>query len=132
MLHKKCIVVYLLLFLALINTFRTSAQVSLQTGSAVFSLPIFDWQDNQSRLKSTVALSYSSGNGLRVDDLASNVGQGWNLIAGGVISRLQVGEPDDQPAYGGTSSPNYGGGNDQDKTKFPAGYLYPPYPDLQG
>lgn len=98
------------------------AQVSLQTGSAVFSLSMFDWQDNQSRLASTVALSYSSGSGLKVNDMASNVGQGWSLIAGGVITRMQVGEPDDQPAYAGT--PQYGNGSDQDITKYPAGYLY--------
>ncbi|HEU5364234.1 MAG TPA: hypothetical protein VFU62_01820, partial [Hanamia sp.] len=93
------------------------AQVNLQTGSAVFSLPLFNWQDDKSHLTAGVALAYNSGNGLKVNDIASNIGQGWNLIAGGVITRMQVGEPDDQPAYNGN-------GSDQDVTRYPAGYLY--------
>jgi YD repeat-containing protein len=93
------------------------AQVNLQTGSATFSLPMFNWQDDKSRLKLDVALSYNSGNGLRVNDVASNVGQGWNMVAGGVITRMQVGEPDDQKAYDGN-------GKETDITKYPNGYLY--------
>jgi len=96
---------------------RLMGQVNLQTGSATYGLPMFNWKDDQSRLSSAVALNYSSGNGLKVNEVASNVGQGWNLIAGGVITRMQVGEPDDQMPY-------YGNGTDQDTTKYPAGYLY--------
>jgi len=95
---------------------RAYAQVNLQTGSATFSLPMFNWQDDKSRLNSIVALSYNSGNGLKVNDVASNVGQGWNLVAGGVITRMQVGEPDDQVAYGLTDP--------TDVTKYPSGILY--------
>ena len=109
-------------FLLLI-ALKPLAQVSLQTGSAVFSLPMFNWQDDKSRLNSVVAIDYNSGNGLKVNDIASNVGQGWNLVAGGVITRMQVGEPDDQPAYSGIY-PQYGNGSDQDITKYPAGFLY--------
>lgn len=92
------------------------AQVNLQTGSATFSLPMFNWQDNKSRLNVAVALSYSSGNGLKVNEVASNVGQGWNLIAGGVISRMQVGEPDDQQAFGNAT--------EHDIRKYPDGFLH--------
>lgn len=49
------------------------AQVNLQTGSATFSLPMFSWQDDKSRLNSAVAISYNSGSGLKVDEVASNV-----------------------------------------------------------
>jgi hypothetical protein len=100
---------------------KPHAQVNLQTGSAVFSLPMFNWQDNKSRLNSTVALSYNSGNGLKVTDVASNVGTGWNLVAGGVITRLQVGEPDDQYPYEGS-----GDHSEKDLTKYPSGILYVP------
>jgi hypothetical protein len=93
-----------------------NAQVNLQTGSATFSLPMFNWQDNKSRLTSVVELSYNSGNGLKVDDVASNEGQGWNLLAGGVISRMPVDLPDDQIRY---DVPN-----DQ-LGRFPGGILYP-------
>ena len=107
--------------LILLSFLKSHAQVSLQNGTAVFSLPMFNWQDDKSRLTSVVALSYSSGNGLKANDVASNVGQGWNLSAGGVIARMQVGEPDDQPEYH-QANPN--GEQDDDLTKYPAGYLY--------
>lgn len=96
---------------------RSNGQVNLPTGSASFSVPMFSWQDDKSRLNSIVALNYVSGNGLRVNDLASNVGQGWSLLAGGVINRIQNGEPDDQPAYEGN-------GSETDIRKYPAGFLY--------
>jgi len=85
---------------------------------------MFDWQDDKSRLHSIVALSYSSNSGLKVNDVASNVGQGWNLIAGGIITRMQVGEPDDQQAFG-NSDPT-------DLNKYPAGILYAPFAPANG
>src|SRR5690349_2614696 len=88
----------LIIFVSLPIINSSYGQVNLQTGSATFSLPMFNWQEDKSRLSSIVALNYSSGNGLRVNDVASNVGQGWNLLAGGVITRIQAGEPDDQRA----------------------------------
>lgn len=110
-----------------LSLIKVDGQVNLQTGSAVFSLPMFNWQDDKSRLTSVVALSYNSGNGLRVNDVASNVGQGWNLIEGGVISRIQVGEPDDQQAYSGSY-----GGLDWDITKYPAGILHASFAPTEG
>ncbi|MDB5199271.1 MAG: repeat protein [Chitinophagaceae bacterium] len=103
------------ILLILITGLKISAQVNLQSGSATFSLPMFNWQDDKSRLNSVVALNYNSGNGLKVNDVASNVGQGWNLLAGGVITRIQAGEPDDQIARAGAVN---------DISKYPPGYLY--------
>src|SRR3954462_4900554 len=91
----------LLFYISLFNTSDVNGQVNLQTGSATFSLPMFNWQDDKSRLNSLIALNYSSGNGLKVNEVASNVGQGWNLLAGGVITRIQAGEPDDQKPRAG-------------------------------
>jgi hypothetical protein len=85
----------------LIHLSKGDGQVNLQTGSANFSLPVFNWQDNKSRLATSISFAYNSGNGLKVNDVASNIGQGWSLAAGGVITRLQVGEPDDQNKYDG-------------------------------
>lgn len=100
-----------------------SGQVNLQTGGATFSLPMFTWQDDKSRLNSSIVLNYSSGNGLKVNDVSTNIGQGWNLTAGGVITRMQAGEPDDQkPRDGGT----------EDITKYPPGYLYDPLSAVSG
>lgn len=87
------------------------------SGSAEFNLPVFSWQDNKSRLKLDVSLNYSSGNGLKVNEIASNTGQGWSLITGGVIARLQAGEPDDQIASNENS--NY-----RDLTKYPNGFMH--------
>lgn len=108
---------YLLFFVLLFSIHRASGQVQLQNGSATFSVPMFQWKDDKSNLFLSVGMNYNSGNGLRVNDIASNVGQGWNLISGGVISRMQVGEPDDQ-------YPNNGNGTPEDIKKYPAGYLY--------
>jgi hypothetical protein len=101
--------------LLIVGHCRSFAQVNIQTGSATFSLPMFNWQDDKSRLSLAVGLSYNSGNGLKTNDVASNVGQGWNLLAGGSITRLQVGEPDDQFLRNGPYD---------DQNKYPAGYLY--------
>ncbi|MFC4231514.1 DUF5977 domain-containing protein [Parasediminibacterium paludis] len=108
-------ILQILFFIVLCS--KVNSQVNLQTGSATYSLPMFNWKDDKSRLNSVVALNYNSGNGLKVNDVSSNIGQGWNLVAGGVITRMQVGEPDDQMR-------NDGNGTDQDLTKYPAGYLY--------
>lgn len=103
-------------FLLILFVSASMAQVNLQTGSATFSLPMFNWKDSKSRLFAGVALNYNSGNGLKVNDVASNVGQGWSIVAGGVITRLQVGEPDDQKKYGQAA--------ESDITKYPNGYLF--------
>src|SRR6266496_1059183 len=118
---------FFLLCLLTVVIVKAYAQVNLQTGSAVFSLPMFNWQDNKSRLNSVVALSYNSGNGLRANDVASNVGQGWSLVAGGVISRMQVGEPDDQYPFNGS-----GNQTEHDITKYPAGILFASIPAYNG
>ncbi|MBB1285929.1 hypothetical protein HRH25_16215 [Flavisolibacter sp. BT320] len=78
---------------------------------------MFNWQDHKSSLTAMVGLSYNSGNGLKVTDVASEVGQGWSLVAGGVITRMQVGEPDDQVQHGNGQSEKY-------LKKYPNGYLY--------
>jgi len=94
----------------------SQGQVNPQTGSATFDIPVFNWNDDRSRLNALVSMSYNSGNGLRVTDIAGNLGQGWNLLAGGSVVRLQNGEPDDQKPREGTGY--------SDLTKYPPGYLY--------
>jgi hypothetical protein len=91
-------------------------QVNSQTGSAVFNVPIYNYQDHKSRLSLPVSLGYSSGFGFKVDEVASEVGQGWGLSAGGKITRIQVGEPDDQ--LGRTATSTF------DLLAYPNGYLY--------
>lgn len=109
-----------LCLIALCFLIPTIGQVNLQSGSAVFDLPIYTFQDNKSRLKMPVLLTYNGGMGLRVDEVASDVGQGWGLMAGGKIVRVQIGEPDDQFPRGGEGANE----NPLATDKYPAGYLY--------
>lgn len=94
----KCIYFFVFLILGLAS-FGASAQVDLPTGRALFNIPIFSYSDGK-RLNFDISLNYTAGGGVRVNDLPTSVGLGWELAAGGVISRQTVGEPDDQ--FGGT------------------------------
>ena len=123
--HLICMKKLFIVLLALNSVLHLNAQVNLQTGTATFSLPIFNWQDDRSRLSSSIGLDYNSGNGLKVNEVSSNIGQGWSLMGGGVVTRMQVGEPDDQMA-------NEGDGTTGDINKYPAGYLYNPTDASQG
>jgi hypothetical protein len=72
------------------------SQVNVQGGSAQYDIPVFNFADGKSGLSHRVSISYTSGNGLKVNDLPSGVGQGWQLVCGGAVVRKQNGEPDDQ------------------------------------
>jgi hypothetical protein len=100
---------------ALLTVAGAYAQVNLQTGSAAYSIPLYQYADNKSRLILPVVLSYNSANGLKVNEVASSVGTGWQIQTGGLIARMQVGQPDDQIAKNGTW---------YDITRYPNGYLY--------
>jgi hypothetical protein len=70
--------------------------VSLNTGIPTIDIPIYTVSNNGLQLP--LSLSYHAG-GVKVQDVASNVGLGWVLNAGGVISRTVEGAPDDR--FGG-------------------------------
>ena len=59
-------------------------EIGRVSGTISHSLPLYTLSSYQ--LQVPVSLSYSS-NGLRVDEISSRVGTGWNLNAGGVITR---------------------------------------------
>lgn len=56
------------------------------------SLPLYTIQEGS--LSIPITLSYHGG-GIRVNEWASNMGLGWTLITGGVISRTIYGHPDE-------------------------------------
>lgn len=58
--------------------------VSLSTGTASFDVPIYEISAGS--LKVPVKLSYHSA-GVKANDIASPVGTGWSLLAGGAITR---------------------------------------------
>jgi hypothetical protein len=62
--------------------------VSYYTGIPQISIPIYTIQTGNIQLP--ISISYHAG-GVKVEDVASRVGLGWALNAGGVISRSVVG-----------------------------------------
>lgn len=58
--------------------------VSYYTGTPQIDIPL--WEVQLKDFKLPIALSYHAG-GIRVGEAASNVGLGWSLMAGGVITR---------------------------------------------
>ncbi|MEL7006100.1 MAG: hypothetical protein AAFN93_25735 [Bacteroidota bacterium] len=69
-----------------------STPVSYFSGLPQISIPFFNIQDRD--LSLDVGLSYHAG-GIRVEEIASREGLGWNLQAAGSISRSVRGIPDD-------------------------------------
>ncbi len=66
--------------------------VSHHTGVPDISIPIYTVQEGD--LSLPISLNYHAS-GIKVDDVASWIGLGWSLNAGGMISRSVVGAPDE-------------------------------------
>ncbi len=66
--------------------------VSTYTGIPNISIPLYEVQIGT--LKLPITISYHAG-GVKVEEIASSVGLGWSLNAGGVISRSVQGLPDE-------------------------------------
>lgn len=67
--------------------------VGLFTGTVNPSIPLYTYRTKN--LQVPISLSYNS-NGIKVDELGSNVGLGWSLNVGGVITRLVRDLPDEK------------------------------------
>lgn len=80
--------------------------VNLSTGIPGISIPFYEIKEGN--ISVPISLSYHAG-GNKVDEVASWVGLGWSLNAGGVVSRMQRGLPDNNdPSYSGIGFKNYG------------------------
>lgn len=64
------------------------------TGIPQVTIPIYQYTSKSNGLSLPISLDYHAG-GVRVDEVASNVGIGWALNAGGVVSRGVKGTPDE-------------------------------------
>jgi hypothetical protein len=95
---------------AAINKFG-NIPVGLSTGIPSVGVPVYEWSGQNFGINFKVSLDYHAG-GIKVDEVASSVGLGWALNAGGVISRTKRGIPDEFPTDGflNRSLPN----NDQE------------------
>jgi len=71
--------------------------VTLATGTPNVAIPIYEISSGT--LKMPISISYHAS-GIRVNDVASRVGLGWSLQAGGVITRAVKGLPDDDGGIG--------------------------------
>ncbi len=73
-------------------TKEVQENVDLYTGKLGVSLPIYTYKGTN--IEVPISLSYNAG-GHRVDDIAAWVGLGWNLNAGGSVTRVMHNLPDE-------------------------------------
>ena len=69
-------------------------QVNLFTGVPEISIPIYEIKVGE--LSIPISINYHSS-GIKVTDVASRAGLGWDLQAGGSITRKIMGKPDELP-----------------------------------
>ena len=71
---------------------HSQLSINKNTGSPSVAIPLFSLKGT--KLNTAVSLSYNS-TGLKVDEIASRVGMGWAINAGGVVTRTLRGVPDE-------------------------------------
>lgn len=77
----------------------TDNPVNLFTGQPNVSIPVYSFSNN-SGLRLNVSLEYIGGSGVQVNESPSILGMGWLLNAGGSITRIVRGMPDDMKDSG--------------------------------
>lgn len=78
-----------------------NTQISLFTGTPKINIPLFELKGNS--VSVPVSMSYNAG-GFKPNEMASWVGLGWSLNAGGVITRSVLGNPDNANNYFNTQN----------------------------
>lgn len=73
--------------------------VGQSTGIPQVTVPIYTWSNKNFGKDINISLDYHAG-GIKVDEMASDVGLGWALNAGGVVSRTVRGIYDEYPIDG--------------------------------
>jgi YD repeat-containing protein len=76
--------------------------VDISTGVPDIQVPLY--QITSGKLSLPISITYHSS-GIKVSDVASVVGLGWRLSAGGVLTKSVVGKPDNDASYGMFSYP---------------------------
>lgn len=78
--------------------------IGYATGIPQINVPIFSYNNADKTLGMSISLDYHAG-GVKVDEVASNVGIGWALNAGGAIMRSVRDLPDETQAIGFLNTP---------------------------
>src|SRR6186713_3677367 len=71
-----------------------NVDVDLYTGTGKVSIPICDLDSRELHLP--VSFDYVGARGIKVQDVANDVGLGWQLNAGGQVTRVIRGNPDEE------------------------------------
>lgn len=74
------------------------SDVNLYTGRNNYSVPLYVIQSGDYNFP--ISLHYTGGNGIKVSEIASSIGLGWNLSYTGVITRTIRGLADDSQKTG--------------------------------
>ncbi|MCG9880649.1 MAG: hypothetical protein MH472_08620 [Bacteroidia bacterium] len=75
----------------------TKPDVNEANGLISVNIPLFDF--GNADFADKISIRYNAS-GIKVNETASRVGLGWNLVAGGSITRVVCGLPDDEPDKG--------------------------------
>jgi hypothetical protein len=81
-----------------------NTSVNMFTGKPNISIPLFEMKGRE--ISIPISLSYDAG-GIKVEEIASSVGLGWTLQAGGVITRTVNGDVDENPNLTGTHKASF-------------------------
>ncbi|SHN37631.1 hypothetical protein [Mucilaginibacter sp. OK098] len=81
--------------------------VSLYTGTPQITIPLYEIH-LANGFKLPINLSYQAG-GVKIEEQASDVGLNWSLLAGGMITRVVKGSPDDSDPLAANLYPNTSG-----------------------
>lgn len=76
----------------------TNIPITYATGIPQINIPIYQYQSNNGNITVNVSLDYHAG-GVKVGEKSSNIGLGWSLNTGGVITRTAMGRDDDVGGY---------------------------------
>jgi YD repeat-containing protein len=80
-----------------ISKSQADVGVDLYTGTATVNVPICNLEAKEMNIP--ISLSYVGGRGIHVQDVANDVGLGWQLNAGGYIKRMIRGSLPDEASF---------------------------------
>lgn len=77
------------------SAYGKSISVDPYTGMLQAGFTLYSYKNASTGLAHNITIGYNGGGGIHVDDIASNIGLGWSLNTGGVITRTINDMPDE-------------------------------------